>query len=70
MTALLISGLRFPVAASVMGVGWIVSRIAYAIGYTSPNRTDGKARLYGAPFWLFQLGLYGMTAWTGFKMLY
>lgn len=69
LPALLVAGLRYPVLSSVMGAGWIVSRIAYAIGYTRADRDDGKGRLYGAPFWLFQLGLYGMVAWSGFKML-
>ena len=69
LPALLIAGLRYPVAASVMGAGWIAARIAYAIGYTQENKENGKGRLIGAPFWLFQLGLYGMVAWTGVKML-
>lgn len=67
--ALLVAGLRYPVASSIMGVGWILSRIAYAIGYTRADRDDGKGRLVGAPFWLFQIGLYGMVGWSGFKML-
>lgn len=67
--ALLIAGLKQPVAASIMGAGWLVSRVVYAIGYTDPKRDDGKGRLYGAPFWLFQLGLFGMTAWNGIQML-
>lgn len=52
-----------------MGAGWIASRIAYAVGYTRADKEDGKGRLIGAPFWLFQLGLYGLVAYSGVKML-
>lgn len=69
IAALLVAGLRYPVTSSVMGVGWIVSRIAYAVGYTRADRDDGKGRLIGAPFWLFQLGLFGMVGWSGYQML-
>ena len=33
--ALLISGLRYPVASAVLGAGWAVSRVFYAIGYSA-----------------------------------
>ncbi|KAL0933022.1 microsomal glutathione s-transferase [Colletotrichum truncatum] len=33
--ALLISGLRFPLASAALGAGWAVSRLIYAFGYTS-----------------------------------
>lgn len=67
--ALLVAGLRSPVTASVMGAGWLVSRIVYAVGYTMESKENGKGRLYGAPFWLFQVGLFGMVGWSGVKML-
>ena len=56
-------------AASVLGAGWIVSRILYAVGYTRADKEAGKGRLIGLPFWLFQLGLYGLVGYTGVKML-
>ncbi len=31
--AMLVAGLRWPIATSVMGVGWTISRIVYALGY-------------------------------------
>ena len=52
-----------------MGALWIVSRIVYAVGYTDPSKTKGEGRLYGAPFWLAQLGLFGLAGWTGVKMV-
>ncbi|OQO10945.1 hypothetical protein B0A48_05200 [Cryoendolithus antarcticus] len=67
--AMLIAGLRFPVTAAIMGLGWNVSRIFYAVGYTSPNHDKGQGRLYGLTFWLFQAGLIGMVGWMGVKMV-
>ncbi|KAF7558963.1 hypothetical protein G7046_g5197 [Stylonectria norvegica] len=43
--ALLISGLRFPVPAAVLGAGWVLSRTYYAVGYASggpAGRTRGS----------------------------
>ncbi|GAB7335458.1 hypothetical protein MBLNU13_g07820t1 [Cladosporium sp. NU13] len=69
IASLLVAGLKFPVAASVLGAGWIVSRILYAVGYTRADKEAGKGRLIGLPFWLFQLGLYGLVMYSGIKML-
>jgi glutathione S-transferase len=46
-----------------------VSRILYAVGYTRADKEAGKGRLIGLPFWLFQLGLYGLVGYTGFSLL-
>ncbi|KAK4546579.1 hypothetical protein LTR36_001796 [Oleoguttula mirabilis] len=67
--AMLVAGIQYPIATSVMGAGWLVSRVIYAVGYTREDKTKGEGRLYGAPFWLFQLGVFGLTAWTGIKMV-
>ncbi|KAH6890012.1 hypothetical protein B0T10DRAFT_529157 [Thelonectria olida] len=40
--ALLISGLRFPVVAASLGAGWALSRVVYAIGYTSGKGPQGR----------------------------
>ena len=37
--ALLLAGLKFPVAAAVMGAGWTVCRYFYMVGYC--NGTEG-----------------------------
>ncbi|GKT66659.1 MAPEG family protein [Colletotrichum tofieldiae] len=42
--ALLISGLRFPVASAVLGAGWAFSRMIYAFGYTSGAGPKGRTR--------------------------
>lgn len=65
--AMLLAGLEYPVTATVMGVGWSISRVVYAVGYTKTDQESGKGRLMGAPFWLFQLGAFGLAAWSGIK---
>ncbi|KAF5497058.1 Microsomal glutathione S-transferase 3 [Colletotrichum aenigma] len=42
--ALLISGLRFPVASAAIGAGWALSRLIYAFGYTSAAGPAGRVR--------------------------
>ena len=42
LSALLISGLRFPTAAGVIGAGWSVSRMLYLFGYTSSAGPPGR----------------------------
>lgn len=70
LAALLVAGVRYPVTASLLGLGWSVARVAYAVGYTNPGRSDGKGRLIGTPMWLFQLGLYALTAVSGWKLAF
>ncbi|KAH7362928.1 hypothetical protein B0T11DRAFT_89120 [Plectosphaerella cucumerina] len=40
--ALLISGLRYPVAAAGLGAAWVVARVAYVFGYTSDSGPKGR----------------------------
>lgn len=40
--ALLVTGLRYPVAAATIGAGWAVSRVIYALGYTSGQGPKGR----------------------------
>ncbi|KAI5458385.1 hypothetical protein BGZ63DRAFT_426788 [Mariannaea sp. PMI_226] len=42
--ALLISGLQYPVAAASIGAGWVLSRVVYAIGYTSGTGPQGRMK--------------------------
>ena len=52
--AILLAGLQYPLTSAALGVGWSVSRVAYALGYTRKDRTDGKGRMAGSTFWLFR----------------
>jgi len=66
---MLIAGVRYPLTATALGLVWSAGRIVYAVGYTSETKTGGKGRLNGSFFWLAQLGLFGLTAWTGVQMV-
>ncbi|KAI6829550.1 hypothetical protein KC333_g870 [Hortaea werneckii] len=67
--ALLVAGVQYPLWSAGLGAAWLVFRIAYAVGYTREDKSGGEGRLIGAPFWFAQLGLFGLTLWTGVQML-
>lgn len=67
--AMLVVGVQYPLWATGLGVGWIISRIVYAIGYTRKDKTGGEGRLAGSAFWLCQLGLFGLMGWMGVQMV-
>lgn len=66
--AMLFAGVEYPLTATVLGIGWSISRIAYAVGYTRADKENGKGRMAGLLFWFFQLGAFGLTGWSGIKM--
>jgi glutathione S-transferase len=68
--AMLIVGVEYPLTATVLGVGWSISRLLYALGYTRADKENGKGRLIGLSFWLFQLTAFGLAGWCGVKMLF
>lgn len=67
--AMLIAGVEYPLTTTGLGAGWLLGRMIYALGYTRRDRSDGKGRLAGSFFWLFQAGLFGLAGWTGVKMV-
>ena len=67
--ALLIAGLQYPLTTTGLGAAWLVSRLIYAVGYTRRDKSGGEGREIGSGFFLAQLGLYGLAAWTGIKMV-
>ncbi|EMD63406.1 hypothetical protein GGP41_005929 [Bipolaris sorokiniana] len=48
LCAMLISGLRFPLATAALGAAWSVNRIFYSVGYTRSAERGGTGRYYGA----------------------
>ncbi|KAF4968562.1 hypothetical protein FZEAL_10370 [Fusarium zealandicum] len=60
--ALLISGLHFPVASAALGAGWVLSRISYAIGYSSGGPQGRMVGSIGS--FLFDTPLKFMAAYT------
>jgi glutathione S-transferase len=68
--AMLLAGIRFPVAAAVCGFGWTAARTAYMVGYSGSGQgSKGTGRYKGGAFWLFESALIGMAAWTGVSMV-
>ncbi|KAI9856069.1 MAG: hypothetical protein M1813_009289 [Trichoglossum hirsutum] len=67
--ALLIAGLRYPLAATGTGLFWCVSRALYAVGYTRKDRERGRGRVMGSGFWLAQLALIIMSGMAGYGMI-
>ncbi|EWG47160.1 glutathione S-transferase [Fusarium verticillioides 7600] len=64
--ALLISGLRFPVASAVLGAGWAFSRVFYAIGYSAGGP---KGRMGGSiGSFLCDTSLKCMAAYTSIML--
>ncbi|KAG0339266.1 Microsomal glutathione S-transferase 3 [Podila humilis] len=66
MSTLLIAGLRYPIAAPVLGMVWIVGRIFYSMGYTSG---DPNKRVLGAFGHIGDLGLIGLTGKMAYDMI-
>ncbi|CAO2651692.1 Nn.00g042620.m01.CDS01 [Neocucurbitaria sp. VM-36] len=60
--AMLIAGLKYPVAVGVLGAVWSVNRVVYAVGYTRSGGEGGKGRYYGA---LWMLAHYAMVLMAG-----
>ncbi len=69
LTTLLAAGLQYPVASSVMGVGWLISRVVYAVGYTRKDKDKGQGRALGLTYMLFELGMIALTGKVGWNVL-
>lgn len=68
LSTMLIGGLNYPVAMSVMGAAWIVGRVLYGIGYkNSPHNSTGQGRNKGAFAAIVQLPMLGLTLWSGYQ---
>lgn len=67
--SMLVAGVQYPMASTYLGVGWIVGRIIYAMGYCDMSKENGSGRIVG--FALSQplaFGLWGLAAWSGIKL--
>lgn len=56
--AMLVTGLKYPVLAGVLGGVWSANRVVYAVGYTRSGEEGGKGRYYGI---LWILAHYAMV---------
>ncbi|CAA9963414.1 Glutation S-transferase [Pyrenophora teres f. maculata] len=62
--SMLITGLRYPVAAAVLGGLWSVNRVVYAVGYTRSGEKGGVGRYYGAGWMIAHYVLMGWSVKT------
>jgi glutathione S-transferase len=60
VAAMMIAGLKNPVATAVLGAVWSVNRVIYAVGYTNGSE-GGKGRYYGIAWMFAHFGLIGMA---------
>ena len=58
-----------PVVSACLGTAWCVSRVAYTLGYTRKDKTDGSGRRIGGAANLFELALIIMSGMTGYEMI-
>ncbi|EME84481.1 uncharacterized protein MYCFIDRAFT_152707 [Pseudocercospora fijiensis CIRAD86] len=68
--AMLIAGLAYPRTTTGLGIGFIIGRIVYAIGYSNVDKPNGSGRVLG--FVISQpiaLALWGLAGWTGVKLV-
>jgi glutathione S-transferase len=74
LSGLLLSGLTYPIPASIAGVVWIVSRAGYALGYTSTSEknVNGRGRFsggLGSLYYFVHIAYLYMTIKTGVDLL-
>lgn len=66
---ILVAGLRYPIAASALGVFWSVNRVLFARGYMDTSKKEGKGRYKGIGHFFGWLGLLGLTVKTGVDLI-
>ena len=69
LPALWIAGLKTPKISAIIGAGWCVSRVVYAVGYTNPDKENGKGRYNGLSFFFAQWALMALSGWTAVDLL-
>ncbi|KAK4502398.1 hypothetical protein PRZ48_005823 [Zasmidium cellare] len=68
--ALLLAGLRYPRLSALLGVGWMIGRVVFTLGYCRRDKENGSGRMLGFVLQFpFQLSLWGLAAWTGISIL-
>jgi glutathione S-transferase len=67
LTGMLITGLKYPKLAAGAGALWILGRVAYAVGYTSPSEknVNGSGRFSMHGFHLTALSQVGFLVLVG-----
>jgi glutathione S-transferase len=61
MLFILVAGLKYPNAATIIGGAWLISRAAFLYGYVYSGKPQGRGRHLGSTFWLCQGALWALT---------
>lgn len=69
LALILLSGLKYPVAASALGVVWSLNRVLFALGYMDTSKKAGNGRYRGIGHFFAFLGLLGLTGKTGYDLV-
>lgn len=70
LAALLISGVKYPRVAAGLGAIWVIGRYLFMKGYSNLDLgRGGKGRYRGMVGWIGQLGLMGLTVYSGLEMV-
>ena len=59
--SVLVAGLRYPTAATLLGMSWVTFRLLFMYGYVYSGKPQGKGRIIGMPFWLAQGALWAVS---------
>lgn len=59
--SILVAGLKYPTAATLLGISWMTFRALFLYGYVYSDKPLGNGRYLGAPFWLAQGALWAMS---------
>lgn len=70
LASLLIAGVGFPRVAAGLGATWVVGRYLYMTGYSNlAHGRGGKGRYRGMVSYIGQLGLLGLTVYSGVALV-
>ncbi|OBT68320.1 hypothetical protein VE03_02252 [Pseudogymnoascus sp. 23342-1-I1] len=70
LASLLIAGVGFPRVAAGLGATWVVGRYLYMTGYSNlAHGRGGKGRYRGMISYIGQLGLLGLTVYSGLQLV-
>ena len=69
MISMLVAGVMYPDSTTVLGTAWLGCRILFLYGYIYSSKEQGKGRLVGSLFWLFQGGLWALVALSAWNLL-
>lgn len=66
---ILVSGLRYPVAAAALGAFWSVNRVLFLNGYMDTSKKEGAGRYKGIGHFFAWIGLLGLSVKTGIDLV-